>query len=96
MLKFIQNLSALCFYLLGVSFFVAYLLMYNNVAIAWSAWWMQVADLPLIVSAVTYAGTSFVKSTSGRRGSAFLAGVTLVACGAFLAMVLVLNFWGTW
>ena len=94
MLKFLQQLSAFCFFLLGITFFVAFLLLQNNVQSVWSAWWMQVADLPFLVSAVTYGATSFLLSVKGRTASRALTIIVLVFCALFLGAVFTLNFWG--
>jgi hypothetical protein len=94
MLKFLQQLSAFCFFLLGATFFIGFLLLQNNVQSAWSAWWLQVADLPLLVSAVTYGATSFLLSVKGRKASRALTVIVLVLCALFLAAAFTLNFWG--
>lgn len=94
MLKFFQQLSAACFYLLGVTFFLAFLFLQNEVQMIWSAWWMQVADLPLLVSAVTYGATSFLLSVKGRKISPILTIIVALLCVLFLGAAITLNFWG--
>jgi hypothetical protein len=94
MLKFLQSLSAVCFFLLGITFFVAFLFLRNNVQMIWSAWWMQVADLPLLVSAVTYGATSFMLSVKGRAVTPILIILVGLVSILFLGTAIVLNFWG--
>lgn len=94
MLKFLQQLSATCFFILGITFFVAFLLLRNEIQMIWSAWWMQVADLPLLVSAVTYGATSFILSVKGRAITPILIILVTAVSVAFLGTAIILNFWG--
>ena len=54
MLRFLHQLSAFFFYLLGSTFFVAFVLLRNDMAPPWPAYWMQVADLPLALVTILY------------------------------------------
>ena len=89
-----HQLSAFFFYLLGSSFFVAYVMFRQSFGWQWPVWWMQVADLPLAASAILYGGLSVYLSMSGKKGSsktiAWLIGVPL---GGFFIFLVVLNFW---
>ncbi|HAI98165.1 TPA: hypothetical protein DCL30_01310 [Candidatus Peribacteria bacterium] len=90
----LHRFSAVLFYLLGISFFAAYLLMHNGIVPLEAAWWLQRADLPLLGSALLYGGVSFYLSVRPRgapsRVLALL--ITLFLLGLFAFLVL-LNFW---
>ena len=94
MLRFLHSLSGVLFYILGGAFFLAYLFLRNDIIPMWSAWWMQVADLPLGLVALLYGGLSLyfsVHSTGGKsKALPWIIGVPLVAL--FIGL-LVLNFW---
>ena len=94
MLRYLHQLSSLSFYVLGASFFVAYLMLRNNVWPGTSALWLQVADLPFALAAILYGGLSLYFSLApAKRASgtlALLIGIPLVALFVFL---LILNFW---
>jgi len=90
----LNKLSALLFYLLGGSFFVAYLLHFNNLYGPWPQWWMAVADLPLILVSILFGGTSLYLSVikPGKRSMlvSLIIGLPLTLLFVFLVM---LNFW---
>jgi hypothetical protein len=92
--RFLQQLSGFFFYALGLSFFVAYVLVRNRIGGIYPAWWLQVADLPLALAAVTYGGVSLYQSVTapGRRTriAAFVIGIPLVL---FFAALVAINFW---
>ncbi len=95
MSAFLHRFGALWFYLLGVSYCIAFLLWRNQFLGDLPAWWMQIADLPLLFAAVLYGGTSVYRSLThhaehASRGLAVTVGLPLTAL--FLAFV-VLNFW---
>jgi len=95
MSRFLHSFSAFFFYLLGASFFAAYLLVRNELGAPWAAWWLKVADLPLIAVAILYGGTSFYRSVKRREGMSLplfiFVGFPLLALFLFLCA---LNFWG--
>jgi hypothetical protein len=97
MFNFLRSLSAFFFYVLAATFFVAYLLLRNNIFTSfgiWPAWWLQVADLPLALSAILYAGLSFYSSMrSGKGHSRVLAWVIALPLAAFFILLLVFDFW---
>lgn len=92
--KFLHAFSAFFFYLLGASFFAAYLLMRNELGAPWAAWWLKVADLPLIAVAILYGGTSFYRSVKRKEGLSvpLFVFVSFPLLVLFLFLVL-LNFW---
>jgi hypothetical protein len=93
-IRTIHQLSAFFFYVLGATFFIAYMLLAKSVLGVWPAWWMQVADLPLVLTSLLYAGMSlYLSLRSSERHSWRLAlsiGAPLIV---FFVLLLVLNFW---
>lgn len=94
MARYLQNLSGVLFYVLGISFFAAYLLELNQV-ITWGFWWMKVADVPLALVAIIYGGTSTYLSIRPNDnkpaiGIAWTIGIVLTCV---LVAVVVMNFW---
>lgn len=92
MLRTLQHLSGFFFYLLGSTFFIAYILLKNKLWAVESATWIQIADLPLALSALTYGGLSLYLSvrTDASKILAWLIGVPLAL---FFGLIVVLNFW---
>jgi len=93
MVNYIHKLSAILFYALGVSFFVAYLIGYKEIS-PYGYWWLRIADLPLACAAMIYGGTSLYLSIrpSGKPSKAlgWSIGVILLCAFVFIG---VLNFW---
>lgn len=89
----LKRVSGFFFYLLGGSFFVAYMLQYNEVT-PWASWWLRVGDLPLALSGVLYAGTSLYSSVKPKDRESFslfvMIGIPLLAV---FSTVMLLNFW---
>lgn len=94
MLLYLRSLSAVCFYVLTATFFVAYLLLRNSVLGIWPAWWMQVADLPLIAVSLLYSGVSLYLSVQrpGKYSWMFPWVIALPLIILF-AVLIVSNFW---
>ena len=94
MAKFLSQLSGFFFYTLGLSFFLCVVLVKNNVGGEAPIFWLQVADLPLMLSALLYAGSSLYLSIrtpgSHPRVLAAAIGVPLVA---FFLVLMLFNFW---
>lgn len=93
MITYLKQLSGFLFYVLGGTFFLAYLLMYNEMT-PWGGWWLRVADLPLAFVGVLYGGSSLylsVKPKSGHSKPLFYA--ITVPLIAIFSTLLVLNFW---
>lgn len=93
MITYLKQLSGVLFYLLGGSFFVAYLLMYNQLS-PLGSWWLKVADLPLAFVGMLYGGTSLYLSVKPKNQHSlalfYTIGIPLVA---IFSTLLVLNFW---
>ncbi|MBI1813103.1 hypothetical protein HY285_03510 [Candidatus Peregrinibacteria bacterium] len=96
MLKFLHQLSAIFFSLLGSSFFVAYLLVRNSIGGIWPAWWLQVADLPLALCALMYGGLSLYQSLTIKGHSRALGWTLGVITGIFFLFIVFLNFSNLW
>ena len=94
MASYLHRLSATLFYLLGISFFVAYLLSSNGVGTMYGTWWLKSMDLPLILAGVLYGGSSLYLSVkpgkTGSKGLAIIIGLPLTAIFVFLVAM---NFW---
>lgn len=93
MIPYLKRFSGTLFYLLGGSFFIAYMLHFNQIS-PWASWWMKVADLPLALVGVLYGGSSLYSSVKPKNGDSaslmIILGIPLLATFAFLV---VLNFW---
>lgn len=80
--------------MLGTSFFGAYLLSFNQIGGGLPLWWIQVADLPMILSALVYGGSSLyvsmVKPGNKSYGLFLIIAVPLTLLFLFFA---VFNFW---
>jgi len=90
----LHRISAVLFYLLGLSFFGAYLLLVNEIVVRTAAWWLQRADLPFALVTLLYGGTGFYWSLhrSDKPGKAFAIIITIPLVALFLFLV-ILNFW---
>lgn len=92
MLRSLQRFSGFFFYLLGSSFFVAFILLRNKLWMNDAAVWMQVADLPLSFSAVVYGGSSLYISLRS-DDSKILPWLIGVPLAIFFGLILTMNFW---
>lgn len=89
----LHKLSAILFYVLGASFFVAYLLYRNDIG-TFGGWWLNVADLPLALAAVIYGGSSlYLSVTPKEKTSKTVAIVIGIPLTALFVWLVVLNFW---
>lgn len=75
------------------SFFLAYLLLRNDIATYWMAWWLKIGDLPLALAAITFGGTSLYTSLTSGQPSRLKATLIAIPLIAFIAFLIVLNFW---
>lgn len=62
MVRYLHQLSAILFYVLGLSFFLGYVLTRNGIAPDATTTWLQMADMPLLLIAILYGGLSVYKS----------------------------------
>ncbi len=93
MTTILHRVSGACFYLLGLTFFLAYIGVRNDVLANASATWMQVADLPFALSAIAYGGLSFYRSLTTEEGSMALALGIGIPLALFFLVIVFLNFW---
>lgn len=86
MLRLLHSVSAACFYSLGLAFFVAYALIRNNLWGDVPTVWMKVADLPFLLTGLTYGGISLVLSFGEASRTRHIIGwiVTIPLTVAFL------------
>ena len=94
MSRSLHRLSAVFFYLLGGSFFVAYLLFRNSLFPPWPETWLKIADLPFALAALLFGGSSLYVSVHRKETVSWplliFVSLPLLALFAFLVM---LNFW---
>ena len=93
MITYFKQLTGFLFYLLGGSFFVAYMLMYNQMT-PLGEWWLKVADLPLAFVGILYGGTSLYLSVKPKNGQSkpLFYSISMPLIAVF-STLLVLNFW---
>ncbi len=94
MSRYLHTLSAVLFYLLGSSAFLAYVLWHNGVAVERTEAWLAVVDLPLLFIGALYGGLSVERSLRDGNRPSLLVGI-LVALPLLAVCVLfaALNFW---
>lgn len=93
-MRFLRPLSAILFSLLGLTFALAYVLFRNEIAGPWPLWWLQVADLPLLLSGLTYGSISIEQSLQQPSApSRLLPYVIFVLAGLLFLFFATLNFW---
>ena len=92
-LRYLHHVSAVLFYLLGILFFTAYVLMHNNMWPMYAALWLQVADIPFIAVALLYGGLSLYLSVRGNGNSKLLSWVIGVPLVLVFGALVAFNFW---
>lgn len=91
----LQQVSGFFFYILGLSLFVGYVCMRNDVFPNHAAVWMQTADLPFALAAIVYGGTSLYASLrAGGSSSRVLAWSIAVPLLVLFGLIVTMNFWG--
>lgn len=95
MLRYLSNLSAVLFYLIGSTFFLCYILVRNDLGGAWPQVWMQIGDLPLLLTGLLYGSLSVYQSIRGseKNISRTLAMTIGLPAAIIFLLFLVLNFW---
>jgi hypothetical protein len=86
MVRYLHTLSAILFYVIGASVFLAYLLWSNNIATGATLRWLQTADLPLLCTALLFGGMSIYRSMTTDKPSKVL-GISLTVVFALLFIV---------
>lgn len=94
-LAFIHRLSALLFYCLGLTFFLAFVLLRNSIGGSSPEWWIKTSDLALLFVGLLYGGSSLYSSL--RKEAEHPSWALLLTIGIpflllFLSFVL-LNYW---
>ena len=96
MIRYLHTLSAIIFYLLGSSFFLAYILQINKIAVAPSLLWLQKGILPLLCVALLYGGTSiYLSITNELKPSRTIAIVITIPLIVVFLVFMFLKFWHT-
>ena len=92
--RYLHQLSAILFYVLAGSFFLCYLLWRNSIGGTFPLWWMETADIPLLICGMLYGGLSVYLSLGGEatRSRALIA-LIAVPLVLFFLIALILNFW---
>ncbi len=90
MLPFLHKLSAILFFLIAGSFFIAYLLAHNEIGLPDSVLWLHVGQLPLASVALLYAATSMIASLSpGKKpGIGLILWISIPAIALFVLFAL--------
>lgn len=91
---FLKKLSGFLFYALGLSFFVMYLAHKKEWLGQLPLWWFEVLDVPLVIAALLYGGTSLHLSLRSKDNKAVISGVLIsVILLAVFAVLFVFNYW---
>jgi hypothetical protein len=93
MSRYLHTLSAILFYVLGGSFFLAIVLNYNRIAGTTPRVWMDIIDLPLLLTGLLYGGVSLYRSvrSDGDTSHALTVGIA-IPLGILFVLLLVTNF----
>ncbi len=96
MTRYLHTLSAVLFYILGSTFFIAYILQINKIAVEPSVLWLQKGILPLLCVALLYGGTSvYLSVTSEHKPSRALAITITIPLIIIFLIFMFLKFWHT-
>jgi hypothetical protein len=90
----LHRASAVIFYVLGSTFFLAAVLMRNDIWPTMSYWWLRIADLPFLFAGMVYGGMSVERSlrdAQGKRSMTVLMTITVPLIAIF-AFTLFLTF----
>ncbi|MCF7844332.1 MAG: hypothetical protein K9M03_00700 [Kiritimatiellales bacterium] len=94
MTHYLHKVTGILFFLLGISLFVAYLLMHNGIYASQTAWWIQRADLSFALTTLIYGGTGLYLSIHPKdKPSRALALTIGIPVAAFFVFLFILNFW---
>lgn len=93
MSRFLSTLSAVLFYILGGTYFLAIVLNHNGIGSGFPRVWMDIADLPLLLVGLLYGGVSLYRSVRGDtdKSHALMVGIGLPLLILFV-LLLVTNF----
>lgn len=89
---YLHALSGFLFYLLGGSFFLAYIFLRNDILARVAAMFLYVGQLPLLIVAFLYGGISVYRSLKGEGSSRMLALAITLPLAFFFMMTIILRF----
>lgn len=93
MIQYLQKLTGTLFYILGGTFFLAYLAMVHDIS-PLGQWWLSVADLPLIFVGMLYGGSSLYLSVKPKDSDSKTLFITIgIPLVALFSTFLIMNFW---
>ena len=93
MISYIHRLTGFLFYLLGGSFFLSFMLHYNQMG-SFGGWWLKVADLPLALVGVIFGGSSLYLSVKPKdKDSKVLFVIIGLPLTLLFISLIVMNFW---
>lgn len=91
---FPHRLSATLFFSLGYTVFLAYVLLRNDIGGGWPAWYLQIIDLPLLLTGLAYGSLSILRSLQSTTNlSTALPYAIFVPTGLLFLLFVALNFW---
>jgi hypothetical protein len=92
MLRYLHTLSAAAFYVLAGLFFLMLILARNNVT-AFANIWLNITDLPLLLSGLLFGGLSLYRSVhkDDNLSHALIAGIAL-PLGILFVLLMIANF----
>lgn len=93
MSRFLHTLSAILFYLLGGSYFLALVLNANGVMASASRAWLDSTDLPLLLTGLLFGGTSLYRSVCNDEDAShvLIVGIAIPLVILFV-LLLITNF----
>lgn len=93
MSRYLHTLSAVLFYILGGTYFGALVLDHNGVGSGYPRFWMDIADLPLLLTGLLFGGVSLYRSVRGDEDTshALIVGLA-IPLGILFALLLITNF----
>lgn len=93
MLDALKRSSGFLFYALAIVMLIGILLVRRNISVDQIAPVLHVLDLPLLLAAMLYAGSSFILSIrSGSRARIVITILTILILGGLFAFLAYLNF----
>jgi hypothetical protein len=90
--RYLHTLSAALFYLVAGSFFLAYVLLRNDIGGGMPEMWLRIGDLPLLALGLLYGGLSIYRSLTDKPSRTLGIAIGLPLTLLFL-LGCVANFW---
>lgn len=94
MLRYLHSLSALLFYVLGAGMFLSYVLMHKNIQPVFALRFLQIMDMPLLLTGLLYGGISIYRSLHDEsKGTSIILALALgFPLVALFFVVVAMNF----